>query len=447
MRSGRAGNDDAGRKVCRQAEAQWRRAALQTLAAVFSPLFRQPGFAGKGRYFPELGRSFNREMAVALALNTGNQRNFRLLLAGEGWRIEQLRPLLESLSAEEWLAVQTVWDLFADFRPAIAVRQQRLYGAPPDWITLRPFAVQVKSMAGETMTLRLQGGYYPLCFAAEPDAVDIGRTYFRRWEEPPPGRKLLFSLVGLFAGLDDIIHELAWAEWLIGRGADGMAKEQRALNTGCELSVGKLRQSALAAALSFRLLLMAVQAVAGEGLGSIDPHWLAAGVRPYIADRTAAIGLVTARSALMRQKFASLSAEYDAGPLADTLPRHARMLVAVVLWRAVFERARAGGDGDADSVTQADRATLIVADRPVSPLGLPPAWRAFAPEGVVAGLLEFAVVPVLGNCLRQAIKPEMQRDWLSLNVGLLAAGIDDLAGLMLVTENYRAAAETLGAWP
>ena len=112
-----------------------------------APVFAQPGpMGGKGKFFPSINRSLNREARIALALNVGNEGNLQRLLGGEGWTVAQVMPMLQSLTLQELVAVQQVWDHFEATGPrsqpgAAHLRQGSRHGLrPAPAVTAQRFA-------------------------------------------------------------------------------------------------------------------------------------------------------------------------------------------------------------------------------------------------------------------------------------------------------------------
>ena len=118
---------------------------------------------GSGVHFGGIGRSLNAEQRIGLALNVGNEGNLQRLLDGEGWTYADIQPVLESLTAAEWQAVQDVWDHMDSYRPMIAAIEKRTVGGEPEWVQPMQFTVGPKD--GQTLTLK--GGYYPVTYDAE----------------------------------------------------------------------------------------------------------------------------------------------------------------------------------------------------------------------------------------------------------------------------------------
>jgi hypothetical protein len=381
---------------------------VQTLAAVLSPLQQLPGFAGKGRYFPALQRSFNREMLLAIALNTGNQRSFQQLLDVEGWSKSQLATLLDALSIAEWLAVQSIWDFFNDLQLQIVGLYQQQYGILPQCSPLRPAVVSAKSLAGQPQSVRLAGGYYPVCVAGGTGFSGIAQTYFQQASTLPPGTELLYTLLGAYGGMAALQNQLHAQQ---SNTVDG-------LQAACLQAVSQLQNHWLVAILAFQALQNQLQALGfPAALKAVPVKSLAVAIRRYLADRPQAMQQATAQSPSLRQILSKVDSQ--------TLLGRARQLSSVILWLAVADSA---------DTAAADQAVTAFAAQP-APDNLPtvpPAYQAFVSEQAILAMLDGVVAPLLGSCLQQALPLADDADWLMVNVRLLAEGLGDLAGVLWV---------------
>ena len=167
-----------------------------------------------------------------MALNWGNEGNRQRLLGGENWQAEDLEPLLAELTAADWHAVQQIWDYFETFRPAIAAKERRVNGIEPQWVAPVPFAA--RSADGQIVEMR--GGYYPIRYdtqaserAAEDDAASAVQAQMRGVHSAATTRRghtksrvkevhnrpLVYNFAGIYSGFADVIHDLAWHEYLI----------------------------------------------------------------------------------------------------------------------------------------------------------------------------------------------------------------------------------------
>jgi hypothetical protein len=222
----RAMNDAGDYEVTKRAETS------KKLYELAKPIIDGAKMGGKGRFFPSLNRSVNRGEKIAMALNWGNDSNRQRLLGGKGWTAAQVQPVLDTMTAEEWQFVQGVWDLFESFRPEIAAKERRVSGKEPEWIEAVP--LDITTIDGQKLQLR--GGYHPVKFdplqsgkvgehaAAEEakqllraayTAATTRRSFTKSRAAEVYDRPLLLSFDGIYQGMNEVIHDLAWHEWLI----------------------------------------------------------------------------------------------------------------------------------------------------------------------------------------------------------------------------------------
>lgn len=213
-------------------EAVMRAEAAKRLQELSKPVLAGEAMGGKGRLFPSLGRYLNRGERLAIALNWGNESNRQRLVGGKGWTETQLQPVLDSLTQAEWTFVQNVWDFFESYRPQIAAKERRVYGKEPDWIEPAPFTVRTADGA----EVQVRGGYYPIKYdpnqsgkagefaqaeeakammRAAYTAATTRRSFTKTRAEEVKGRPLLLTFDGIWQGANEVIHDLAWHEWLI----------------------------------------------------------------------------------------------------------------------------------------------------------------------------------------------------------------------------------------
>lgn len=253
--------NDAGNR-----EATMRAEAAQRLYEISKPLLEGSGLVtgkigGEGQYFASVGRSLNRGERLAIALNWGNEGNRQRLLDGRGWTVEQLAPVLRSLTPTEWQYVQNVWDFFESYRPQIAEKERRVNGTEPEWIEPAPFTVTTE--AGETVQVR--GGYYPIKYDPDQSAyakrdeeaqqaremlraaytsATTRRTFTKTRAKEVRDRPIALSLDPMYTAANEVIHDLTWHEWLIDAN-----KLMRALDPTIRQRFGAQKAQALRAAI------------------------------------------------------------------------------------------------------------------------------------------------------------------------------------------------------
>lgn len=399
-------------------ETTMRAEATAKLSEILAPVFKLGRMGGKGQFFPSINRSLNREARLAIALNTGNTGNLQRLLGGEGWTMAQLTPVLQSLTAQEWAAVQAVWDHFESYRPQIAAKERRIYGKEPEWVAPQPFAVTTAD--GATVTLR--GGYYPIKYdpAASQRAEEHAdaesakrqlqgayttattrRSFTKARVEEVSGRPLLYTLSGMYSGVNDVIHDLAWHEWLIDANRllrshtidaairehygpeakqqfkswvqDVAEGDKGATNAG-EMALGRLRQGVSAAGLGFNVMSAAIQIMGfNQSIVRVGAPWIGRGVAKYLGDPLGLTRTVNEMSSFMenraRTRFRELNElrnrVQDQSTFNEFVGRYAyfmmmrvQQVVDVPTWWGAYEKAIAAGNEEARAIALADQAVI-----------------------------------------------------------------------------------------
>ena len=214
--------NDAGNR-----EATMRAEATKRMAELIKPIMKLGRMGGNGKFFPTLGQSLNRGERIVMVLNMGNAGNMQRLLDGYGWTREQVQPIIDSLSEEELKFVQDIWDFFESYRPMIAEKERRVMGKEPNWVDPVPL---------DTKAGRLRGGYFPIVYdpkmsgraeqqsdaeAAKQQlrgafvAATTRRSFVKSRAEAVMDRPVLLTWDGLFRGVNEVIHDLTWHEWVI----------------------------------------------------------------------------------------------------------------------------------------------------------------------------------------------------------------------------------------
>lgn len=399
-------------------ETTMRAEATKFLSELFAPLFKMGRMGGAGVYFPTIDRSLNREARIAIALNMGNAGNIQRLLDGEGWSMEQIQPVLESLTQAEWDVVQGVWDYMESHRPKIAEKERRIYGKEPAWV--EPQTLTVKTAEGNEITLR--GGYYPIKYdpmasmraetMAEADearrdlkaagiAATTRRSFTKSRVREVTGRPLMYSLVGMYSGINDVIHDLSWHEWLIDANRlmrsdkfdnavrtkygpdyvrqlkdwikDVAAGESQVTSEG-ERMLSWMRQNVSAAGLGFNIVSAAMQPTGfANSIVRVGPAWVGRGIAATISNPKRAYAMVADKSEFMRNRSRTQFRELNElrnmvqdQSRADRtwrtgvyfLMMRMQQVVDVPTWIGAYEKALFEGREDADAVALADQAVI-----------------------------------------------------------------------------------------
>lgn len=395
-------------------ETTERARATEALSKIMAPVFAQAGrMGGNGQFFPSIHRSLNREARIALALNVGNEGNLQRLLGGEGWTVAQILPVLQTLTPQEKAAVQAVWDHFETYRPEIAAKQKRVYGKEPDWIT-------PGSTVSDAMGLR--GGYYPIKYdpaasqraEEHADAEDAKRqlqgayttattrrSFTKARAEEVSGRPLLYTLSGLYSGVNDVIHDLAWHEWLIDtnrllrsqsidaaiRNAYGpevkaqfktwaadIAEGDKGAADAGEAAIARLRQGVSVAGLGFNVMSAAIQPLGlTQSIVRVGAGYIGRGVTKYLSNPIAAAREANEKSSFMenraRTRFRELNElrnqVQDGSATKELVGRYAYFLmmrcqqvVDVPTWHGAYEKAIGEGNDEERAISLSDQAVI-----------------------------------------------------------------------------------------
>jgi hypothetical protein len=401
----RTANDRAYMETTRRAQA------TEALHAILQPLLAKGGLGGKGTFFPSIGRSMNREQVIAMALNTGNTGNLQRMLGGEGWTVQQIQPVLATLTEADWKAVQAIWDHFEGYRPEIGAKERRVYGKEPAW---------VEPGSPITDALNLRGGYYPIKYdplasnRAEQHndaesakrqlqgaytSATTRRGFTKARAEEVNGRPLLYSLAGVYSGVNDVIHDLSWHEWLIDANKilrsdkiDGairshygpeavrqfktwvrdIAAGEQGLQAELDSALGRIRHGVSVAGLGFNVMSALMQPLGfTQSMVRIGTKWAGKGLAQYLAAPVAATRKVNEKSEFMagraRTRFRELNelrnqVEGESGVRRNVsrwayfLMMRCQQMVDTPTWLGAYEKATAEGSSEERAIALADQA-------------------------------------------------------------------------------------------
>jgi len=304
-------------------ETTMRATATEAVSKILNPLFKLGKMGGKGKFFVSVNESLNREEKLVIALNMGNEGNTQRMLDGYGWTLEQVIPILESMTTEELNAVQEIWDHFETYKNEISDKSRRIYGKDLDFVEPNP--IQIKSASGEIVSLR--GGYYPAKYdpmaslAAEnyneaEKAKDLlraahisattSRGYSKQRAAKVVDRPLIRNLSALYAGLNEVIHDLSWHEWTIDANKlmrdnafdkeirdrygpafknqlkswiKDVAAGEKGMDTDADIALNFLRQGVSSAGLGFNLTSAALQVTGfNQSIIRVGPKYIGYGI-------------------------------------------------------------------------------------------------------------------------------------------------------------------------
>ena len=194
---------------------------------MYTKMVEIPGFTN------EAGQpiSRTRQFLIAVALNTGNAWNKKVLISAEregfpDWGAESVEAILKLLTKEEWAVVQGIWDILEGMWPRIQEQSRRMKGIAPPHIKPVPF---VRNVDGEEIHMR--GGYVPLMYDHElrgevqehlegrlfQQGANRGQTQHSWDKERVKGVRypILLDMTVFLGHLQQVAHDLSHRERLI----------------------------------------------------------------------------------------------------------------------------------------------------------------------------------------------------------------------------------------
>lgn len=404
-------------------EAAERARLSEALMKISAPLFKRKGLYKRSirSDIPDRNgqpRVFTPMQVFTVALNMGNAGNLQRLLDGNHWTREQVERLTANLTGDEWRAVQDIWNLFESMKEQVAAKERRVNGIEPQWVEAVPLTVT--SIDGETLQLR--GGYYPVKYDAgqsqqaeqfqDAEAGQVitnaaftsattRRSYTKARAAAVKDRPLLLGISVMYDGLNEIVHDLAWHEFLIDanrlirshrvdsairdyHGAEyvrlikdwlqDIAAGDKIPSTYGARMVAAIRQNVSFAGLAFNVV-SALKQLSGlpNSIVRVGAPDILAATLQYMRRGRAMTREAVAASAVMenraRTRFRELNEVRNSlrrqGRVKQQLYRwgYAPLLffqqqVDVITWHGEYQKQLAAGMSEADAVALADQAVL-----------------------------------------------------------------------------------------
>ena len=403
-------------------EAEMNREATEKLLDILSPFYGRdklgrPKMGGKGIYFDSIGQSFNLEERMAIVGQMGNAGNLQRLIDGERgefgfrWSMEQLNEIKASLTKEQMDAVQAIWDLFESYRPLIAAKERRVSGIEPEWVEPTPV---------ETEHGTYKGGYWPIKYdrkrtldaqqqadAAEAErqmrgaftAATTQRSFTKSRAERVTNRPLLYSFSGVTQGLTDVVHDLAFHEYLIDanrllrhpkvssamlnyygpevmeqfrRGIEDVAAGDAPAQDAWERGINHIRMGATVAGLGWNLKTALLQPFGlTQSIVRVGAPWIARGASQFFASPLETSRAIYERSRFMRERSNTMQREINeirnrirggtqAGEFLNAsfffMITRTQLAIDLPTWQGAYEKAIAEGRDDDMAVSLADQA-------------------------------------------------------------------------------------------
>jgi hypothetical protein len=404
-------------------EVTWRSEATEALTKIIGPWINRNrgGRIGdfiksvydSGKFYPSLKTSLTRTEVLVMALNIGNEGNLQRLLGGKGWTVDQIRPVLDTLTAEDWKTVQGVWDYLESRVGGISEMERRVFGKNLP-------KVEIGSTLAEHYGLK--GGYYPISYdpvasirsqehadaeGARAEmrgaygAAQVRKGFTKPRADEVKGRPLLLDLSGLFNGVNDQIHYQAWTEWLIdanrllrSQSLDASMREHygpalvsqlkswrtdiangnRDYNIAGSQAASFIRHGISMAGLGFNVMSGASQIIGfNQSFDRVGARWMGTGIKQYMSNPVKATAHVKSMSEFMagrtRTMFRELNelrnqvegqtklrefvAEYGYWIMAQM-----QQTVDVPTWIGAYEKAMSEGNVEERSIRLADQAVI-----------------------------------------------------------------------------------------
>lgn len=384
---------------------------------LLAPLRENGGrITGKKTSFPTIGRSLNKQSVLAMALNMGNESNQQRLLGGYGWTLDQIKPVLDTLTAADWHFVQGMWDHYESFRPRVGEMERTINGAEPNWIEAR--ALQVHTADGQHLTLR--GGYAPVIYdprssgkaQSHADSKDakammqaarvastVQKSFTKARVEEVKGRPLMLALNPYLGSIQDTIHYLNWQPWIIDANrmisrldpqmreyygaevvkqlrdwAGDNAAGMRAPRDGAEKGMAFISRNVSYVGLAYNAM-SALKQITGitQSMAIVGSSWMMKGAARTIANPRQAYKDMIEKSAFMAKRASTQFRELnelnaiiqDKNQIADAIQKIGyrpmtimQNFVDIPTWWGAYEKAVDAGNDDHRSVLLADQAVV-----------------------------------------------------------------------------------------
>lgn len=412
-------------------ETEMRAQAAEKLAVLFRGIREKTGgikshIKAKRTQVPGTKLSMTYEERIMFAMNWGNEGNRQRLLDGglTGQRSiaeADAVAVLETLDKEDWGFVQGVWDYIGSYRDPIAEQERRLTGKEPEWVDPAP----VQTKFGTYL-----GGYFPAKYDAElssrSESLEAATTsrlgmkgafnsaatrsgYAKKRAEEVKDRPLLLSFNAISQHANEVIHRLAWQDWLIDanrvlKALDGPIRDSygveilRAMRDtvkdiaagdapasgAVETAINRIRVGSTVVGMAWRISTALLQPTGlAQSWVRIGGPWIARGLKQYLKNPMAAAELVNSKSKLMRDRGRTMQREINevlnTVRVGDTMAashtsyfwliQKMQRTVDIPTWLGAYEKAakelKLEGAGDAKTRQAIEESCIALADQAV----------------------------------------------------------------------------------
>jgi len=396
-------------------EAVMREKATKALSKIFEPIIKGEKLKTMA-FIPAINMSLSLETRLAVALNWGNEANRQRVMDGDKWSSAQVEAILSTLTPEQLDFVQKAWDHINTYWPEISAKEERVSGLAPEKVQASAFTVTT----ADGTVVPMRGGYYPIKYDPDRSGKAEGQTAAELTKQMMLGqmtrattrrghtkgrvdtvnRAVRKDLGVIFQHVDQVIHDLAWHEWLIDAtrilragpiesairetaGNEVLREFKRALEdiaagdvpaqSEFEAAINHLRVGTTIAGMGWNLMTSLMQPLGlTQSIVRVGPKWVGKGLARWIGDATRMENTakeVYAKSDFMRLRGETMQREINeirnkvqgemAGPVKETyfyLIQKAQMIADLPTWLGQYEKSIAAGADEAGAIAQADQA-------------------------------------------------------------------------------------------
>lgn len=207
-------------------ELKFRRETSEKVNAIFKEFGSSDFAEGKGEetITTEDGRKFtlSRRARVMLALYWGSPDSRTAIMDGDGLTTNDVNKMLSTLTDKELDLVDSIWKLNESFWPDLARVSKAMTGIVPAKVEHVPFAVNGRVMSGGYMRLFYMYDQRDSVQTVDTEGAKITRSGARivtqtkhgaRHERVGSGgRKVDLNVNNVFRALDEVIHDISFAE-------------------------------------------------------------------------------------------------------------------------------------------------------------------------------------------------------------------------------------------
>lgn len=394
--------------------------STKALADIFRPIAKMKGgLTGNKLLIPALGQSLSRGERMAVLLNWGNELSRQRVL--NTVPLAAVEQIMATMSREEALAIQAVWDHINEYWPDIAAKEKRVKGVAPEKVDALPFTM----VLADGTSIEMRGGYYPLVYESEMSDVAAAheqaqvakdmqagaytRATTRRGHTKKRAEKvgepLRFTLDVIDRHISQVVHDLAWHEWLIDAGRllrdkrissairdhYGPATLKAMKDTLSDIATGDLQRMSRVEALAAGVRARTSAAVMGWSLTTallqpfglfqsvprVGAVWILRGMKHWAGDALRlenSARLIREKSAMMRHRSTTFNRDIrevtarihqGKGPIAEAFDaslfiamQKLQLIADIPTWWGAYEKALAEVDDEGRAVALADQAVL-----------------------------------------------------------------------------------------